>query len=52
MRKHVENNQDPLEDRTVQWKKNWTDRDDKKLKWLVIESGILNWNTLAEALET
>ena len=33
------------------WKKTWTERDDKKLKLLVIESGIMDWKLLSEALE-
>lgn len=39
------------EDRLVTWKKTWTERDDKKLKLLVIESGIMDWKLLSEALE-
>ena len=33
------------------WKKAWTEREDKKLKLLAIESGVLSWKTLAETLE-
>lgn len=35
-----------------EWKKNWSEREDKKLKLLVIESGVMSWRTLAETLET
>ena len=39
------------QEKQVVWKKTWTERDDKKLKLLVIESGIMDWKLLSEALE-
>ena len=34
------------------WRHNWSDQDDKKVKLLVVESGILDWDELAKHLET
>lgn len=42
---------DEPEDKSVSWNKSWNERDDKKLKLLVIESGIMSWLLLSEALE-
>jgi hypothetical protein len=42
---------DEPEDKSVSWSKSWNERDDKKLKLLVIESGIMSWHLLSEALE-
>lgn len=39
------------EEDLLTWKKGWTERDDKKLKLLIVESGIMNWDLLSEALE-
>lgn len=33
------------------YNKMWTEKDDKKLKLLVVESGVFDWETLANAVE-
>lgn len=35
------------EEDLLTWKKGWTERDDKKLKLLIVESGIMNWDLLS-----
>ena len=36
IKRSQENNQQHSEEKTIIWKKNWTERDDKKLKLLVV----------------